>query len=326
MNKKKNTRVLIIAFAALLAVFVVSLYFQDKGGKARSFRADIIQVDSAAVNRIVITRNQNDEKIILTKENENWMVENVDVKSPAQEDVVEEAISVMSKAEVEQLVANDKQAWDEYDVTDTMATRVEFFATGKDNDKKSLDLYLGSFQPNQSAFQSPQGSQSISGSTYVRPEGENKVYAVSGFISMQFNKPFNRWRNGKLIEVEPSAIKRIEYDYPADSSFVLHMKDSVWMINDIQADQGAVDKYMNEMKNKSSFRFADDFEPDTEPLFVVRISGNNMDNVVLKAWEKCVGCGDYTLNSSQNPDAYFTVKKERTFGDIFKRKADFLAQ
>ncbi|MGM0650456.1 MAG: hypothetical protein ACQES1_08120 [Bacteroidota bacterium] len=48
-----------------------------------------------------------------------------------------------------------------------------------------------------------------------------------------------------------------------------------------------------------------------------------MDDIVLKAWEECVSCGDYTMHSSQNPGVYFTVKKERLFGDIFKRKADF---
>ncbi|MGC9331591.1 MAG: DUF4340 domain-containing protein [Bacteroidales bacterium] len=323
MNKKNNTCVLIVVFAALLAIFVVSILLKNKGRKARSFRADIIQVDSAAVERIVVTRQPGDKKVILTKENENWMVDNGDIKSPTQENVVEEAISVLSRAEVEQLVANDKQAWGDYGVTDTMATRVELFAPGKD---KMLDLYLGRFQYNQRGYRRQQGSSSISGSTYVRPEGKDKVYAVSGFISMHFNKPFNRWRNGTLIETTPSSIRHVACEYPADSSFVLHMQDSVWMIDDTKADQAAVDKYVNALKSKSSFRFADDFEAeaDSEPQFVVSISGNNMDDIVLKAWEECVSCGDYTIHSSQNPGVYFTVKKERLFGDIFKRKQDFL--
>jgi hypothetical protein len=83
-------------------------------------------------------------------------------------------------------------------------------------------------------------------------------------------------------------------------------------------------QYLNGIKRKTNSSFKDNFSPLTAPDFQLTIEGADMMPVIVKAYR--TGENEFILNSSQNPDVYFSSTPTGLFGNIFKSKSEFLKQ
>jgi hypothetical protein len=321
MAKKFNNKTLIIVLVLLTGLFFVSRMINQKrsGG---TLKKDLVEIDSSLINSILLYPGaENGEEIAFTRTGNDWVVRKGDLSVDANNNNVRNMFSELILLSPERLVSRDKNKWGEYGVNDSLGTRVIM----KQGKKTLLDLMVGRFdyQPGPSGY-GGYGNNYGSGLTYVRLSDEPEVYVVKGFLAMSFNQTFNNWRNQIFLNTVTSNLTSLNFEFPADSGFLAMKYDTVWMIDGIQADSASMAQYLNSIRRKSNASFIDYFSPATAPDFQLTLEGIDMDPVILKAYIK--GENEIILNSSQNPEAYFTSTPAGLFGSIFKSKSEFLKQ
>ena len=65
--------------------------------------------------------------------------------------------------------------------------------------------------------------------------------------------------------------------------------------------------------------FDDDFSPLNAPDYQLRIEGNNMQPISVLAYR--TPDNQYIINSSLNPDSYFSSGPDGVFRDIFRSRS-----
>lgn len=292
--------ILLIVFGVLIAIYFGNKYFS--GNTNRNFREELTNVDSTKVTQIVIlTKTHQSEPIKINKVNNSWEVTNGKITDDANKNGIKGMLLALQSMVPKRLVANSKDKWAQYEVSDSLGTKVKVF----NKEHLLADVIIGKFDFNQNTR---------TASTYVRVTGEDETYSVEGFLSSNFNKDFNNFREGTFLKVEPGYLTGIRYDYPGDSSFVLNKVDDKWQISGVAADSAAVQKYFNGFKNLVKHDFVDDFKQPDKPTYSMTLSGNNMGDITVDAYES----GDeIVLRSSMNTGAYFSKGSLDIFDKLF---------
>ena len=151
-------------------------------------------------------------------------------------------LGVLKDLKVQRLASRKKDKWDTYQVGDG-ATQVSVLQDGK-----TTEIFFGKSTYSQGGAY-----------TYMRLGKEDEVYAIEGFIDSHFNRTYNDWRNKTLLKLNQADISKITFNYPADSSFVLEKRDSVWFAGNVKAADAKVNSYASQLSFKTLNDFADGF-------------------------------------------------------------------
>jgi hypothetical protein len=140
--------------------------------------------------------------------------------------------------------------------------------------------------------------------TYVRLSKEDEVYAIEGFIDSHFNRTYNDWRNKTLLKLNQADISKITFNYPADSSFVLEKRDSVWFAANAKAADAKVNSYVSQLSFKTLNDFADGFSSAEKPTLTLQIESKNGVLATVQGWKN----GEqWILTSSTQSGVYFSA-------------------
>lgn len=300
----KNIRLL--AFLLILIMVYVGLKFFKNTNRSKSFRQELVQIDTSRVSKIVISKSGKSFQV--RKVDGSWNVsisndKNVDATSSS----VRNAMGTLLSIKPDRIATRDPDKWSEYQV-DTTGTRVQVF----EGDKNTLDLIIGRF--------GVQGQRQFH--TFVRLEGENEVYAANDFMGISFPSEPKSFRNSRFLQMETDSIYQITFQYPADSSYILAKKDSVWYIGSKPADSASVASYLSDLRYISSTEFVDDVDPNVliNPVFKVEIESIGEENQTVEAFRHPVH--NFIFHSSYNPQDYFSDEKLNS--RIFKSMANLL--
>jgi hypothetical protein len=228
-----------------------------------------------------------------------------------------EALSIKPQS----LAAVDKSMWEEFELTDSLATRLRFIDS---KGREMADLMIGKFTYRQVANPYSYGGNDIEGTSFVRLYDDKKIYSVEGFLAFSFGGGFNDWRDKSFLRCNKDDIMKISFLYPADSSFSMTKKDSIWFCGNIQADSLKTSNYLSSLGFINGQDFKDGFKPLSTPEYTLNIEGNNLLNISVKCFvdeENDL----FVFNSSQNPDIYFTSDKNGLFGKLLKPSGYFRA-
>ena len=141
------------------------------------------------------------------------------------------------------LAAVKESKWNEFDLTDSLATRIKFLNS---KGRVLADLLLGKFSYKQVTNRSGYpGGNNVEGISYVRLNGHKEVYGVDGFLAFSISGKFSDWRDKSLIRCRKQDILKVTFTFPGDSSYTLSKKDSDWFAGDQKADSTAVSNYFN---------------------------------------------------------------------------------
>jgi hypothetical protein len=218
------------------------------------------------------------------------------------------------------LAATKKENWKNFQVTDSLATKVIL----ENNGKVLAGLYIGKFSyimpknrmPQQNPYmRQPQGKMN----TYVRTLDDDNVYAVEGFLGMSFNRSADDFRDKNIVSVNKNDLTKLTFSYPADSSFVLSKKDSKWFVNDQPADSASVAQYLNKITHLHGRTFTENAVASFNHSVI--IEGNNMETVNVRAFISGNGA---VITSSQNKDAVFTDDDKNIVKKLFIGKNKLL--
>lgn len=303
MLKNISSVKLIGILAALVLVYLGIQFF---GGKSRSksFKAELVEIDTAKVSKVLIDKGG--ESLELLKENNAWKVSIGDGKYvEAQSSNVKSTLSSLLTIKPSRIAAKKEDKWQEYQV-DSAGTRVRVF----EGSKNTLDIVIGRFGFNQQAMQQQQqmmmggrGMQQFY--SYVRLHDENEVYVADNFMGMSMNTNSSDFRNKQLLSLTTDSISSVQFNYPADSGFVLTKVDSNWSIFGAQTDSASTASYLSGIRYVSNSNFVDDVPASAlvSPTVSITIKQNSKPDIFVKAFQHPVH--QWIVNSSENPQSFF---------------------
>jgi hypothetical protein len=322
MSKRFDNKKLFYILAGLLVILLLTVVVKIPKEKA-TLKERLVAVDTADVVKIVITPGvQKGKPFEFVKQDAKWTVRQDNVVSEPAKGAVTGIFTAILGIKPQSLAAIGEAKWTEYELTDSLATRVSLLNS---RGREIAGMMIGKFTYRQVNNPYAYGGNNIEGSTYVRIPGEEKIYAVEGFLALSFNGDFNDWRDKSFLRCKKDDIIKVTFTYPDDSSFVLSKKDSNWNVNNLTADSTNTSNYLNTLASVNGQDFRDGYKPVPFPEYQLVIEGNNLLNVTVKCYsgEKE---GEFILNSSLNPDVYFASSKDELFGRLFKSKSYFLKQ
>jgi hypothetical protein len=322
MFHKLNIKTLIIILIILVAAIVV---IDMMGDKERSFRSEIIEVDTAGITSVLISIPKDQVEITLSRTggSSDWVVMAEGNKYPADVSVVRNILSQLNDIKAERIAATSKDKWDQFEVSDSTGTRVIL----KDGKKEVADLYVGKFsytQPPQGAQQNPYQQQRGKMTSFVRLEDEKEVYAVDGFLKMSYQNDVNSYRNKNLVNVNKNDISKLTFNYPDNENFNLTKNNDQWLLNGQMADSTGMAKYLNKIYRLTSSNFVDPSTLKTsDATYRLHIEGNNFTPIDLWAYPSD-SITQYVITSSINTGAEFDGAKSKLFEKIFVPQTELI--
>lgn len=325
MFKKLNLKTLLVILAVVLGIYLIAQYTDDS---ERNFRSQLTTFTKEKVNRIVYTKKGDDANTVTLRDvPSGWELKQGEKTFAADTTRVARMINQLYNLRAERVAAKRRDKWEKYEVTDSASTYVRMFR----DDELLADIHLGKFsytQPDQKqqrrmqqSRRRPRGKMT----TFVRLAGEEPVYAVDGFLSMNFPKDANKLRNRSLVDASQHAITRVDlagkYDYSLEKG------PAGWSVNGNPADSATAASYVGILSTMNGGKFAEvDPETLTEPVQTAVIERANKEGITLKAYPAPQDEGyKYVINSSANEKAWFTSEKN-LFTRIFKDKEHFLPE
>ncbi len=307
----------------LLLVIVFAIrYFDAKKGE-RTFRSELVSIDSAKVDEIVFfPLNNTDMKVEFVRNGKIWQLKNKDGFVSADARVAGNLLATLINLKSERVAATDRSQWDKYEVGDSTGVQVQVKQTGE----LVSDLIIGKFsyqQPKEGAQQqNPYQQQKGKMTSYVRLNNEDEVYAVDGYLKMNFTMDFNNYRDKALVNVNKNDVTALKFDYPADSSFVLNIQNGQWMVNGVATDSVKTASYISTISRLMSYDFVNDVEHSNVPEYTLTIEGNNFAPIVIDAFLADQE-NQFIIKSSANVDGSFSGAKSGLTEKIFVGRGKF---
>jgi hypothetical protein len=321
MSKRFDNKRLAILLGGLTIVLSLTIIFKNPKEKA-TLKSKIVELDTSKVSKIILyPKISIGKEVEFDRSNGKWTVRQGNIISATQAGAVQNMLSDVLNMKPQSLAAVNKSQWKDFELTDTLATRVQFL------DKKGnklTDLMIGKFDYSQAGNSTGSyGGNNVKITSYVRVYSEKEVFAVDGLLSFSFNMKFEDWRDKTFLRANNNDITTIRFTFPADSSYNLTKKDSVWYAGLVKTDSSAVAGYLNSVRLLDGQDLKDNYKPVVNPVFQLLIEGNNLLSISVKCY---IGEGnnEYILNSSLNPEVYFSSKRDGIFDKLFKSKSFFV--
>jgi hypothetical protein len=308
MSSKFSNKKLAVIFGALLVLVII--FFATDGKNERTFRTELVGIDTASVNEILIYPRSNEYKEVrLFKSDSGWKVVLEDGKEvPAPDSKIGNLLNSLIGIKPNRLAARGQEKWHEFEV-DSVGTRVKVLESGD----VTLDIILGRF-----AFQQPRTMN-----TYVRLFNDTDVYEVEGFLTGTFNQDANSFRDNTVIKGSHDKWEKLSFSYPADSSFNLVKLNDKWFLNDEPVDSSEAVKSLRALERLTNNNFIDDFDKSvlSNPMYSLSIESAEEPGIVVNGY---VRDSLFVIHSSLNPESYFDGSKN-SFGEkVFLGKKKFI--
>lgn len=321
MSKRFNNKRLIFLLLGLAVILIMTLLVKIPKENA-TFRSHIVDFDTSSVNKIILNNRISDGNTVeFNRNNNKWIVQQGNIKSAPEAGAVQNIFNEVLNIKPQSLAAIDQSRWKEFNLTDSLATRIRLL-----NSKGQIlaDIMIGKLEfkqpdkPNRGNI-----GENIVMTSYVRLYNQKEVYAIDGLIPFSFNIKFEDWRDKSFIKSNKKDITKIQFIYPADTSYFLIKQDSGWFSGNLQTDSMNMSNYLNSLSLMHGQTFKDGFDPDLNPVIQIIVTGNNS----LKFSVQCYAGSnndEYILNSTLRPDVYFTSKKSGIYSQLFKPQRYFI--
>ena len=260
MFRKLNTKTLLILLVGLLAI-VGGVYLLDQRNGERTFKESLVNTDSEKIDKIHLVLKHVKE-MELTENGSNWTVSQKGVSYPADNAAIKDLINSMNPLKTESVVSSNPTRFKDFELEDSTATRVKLMQ----GSELVADLLIGKLEM----------SSNQNMSTFVRLANDKIVYSVAGYLSWNANRDLDSYRSHVVIDGNKSDWSKLEFIYPADSSFILEKQsEGKWHIGTAELNIADVEKYLDQLQGLNGTKFSAPLPP-SNPIYTLRISGNKL--------------------------------------------------
>jgi len=307
--KKINHKILVLGLAGLVGIFIISRLFRSPKLEG-NIRKELVSIDTADVTEVRMATAGDQPKVTKLLKNKNsWTVSQDDKSYPASKSVVESLLMTVSSLNAERMISRKKDKWDSYSVGEK-STDVSVYVDGK----KTAEFRVGKTGFSQNPSSQQFGGQGIEAFTYVRLADEDEVYIVNGFLESMFSRGLNEWRDKSFLRFASESVTKVTFSYPADSSFVLERKDTLWFAGGRIADKNKVQTYLREISSRSESAFADSYTAIGSPAARIQIDGEGGVVASFEGWRQEAS---WYLRSSLQPEVFFLNDDQNSVGRLF---------
>jgi hypothetical protein len=315
MFKKLSFKILLIILGVLLVIYLITL-LSDKS--ERTFKEIVLTVDTANVNTILIFPIGKDD-VKLTRLDTAWKVELDSINYNADKKMIKNIFTQLINLKTDRVAATNESKWAEFEVDDSTGTRVILM----ENDDVLTELLIGKFSyiPDEnSSPEQPKGKMI----TYVRLADEDEVYAVEGYLKLNFNYDLNSYRNKAVVNAHRSHITKLTYTEPDKKSFVVTRTDDYYFLVDgAPVDSARTTSFIIRLSSTNSRDFYnEDFDFPSEPDYILKVEGDNFEPIIVNVYPADT-VNKYIMTSSMNPGTKFSGGRT-LFKKIIKDKDYFL--
>lgn len=296
MLSKNRTYLLLVILAVMLGLYFLLTY---NTAKESNFRTQLIEFDTAVVNRIEVSPPFPAEKIILIKKEGNWFVEQKSQRYAADNSLVRRMMVNLDEIPVKSVAATSSDQWENFKTTEKDGTSLQFIS----NDKVVGNIILGKFdyiqpknqQPDPYGRQ-PQGEML----SYARIPDEENVYTIDGMISLGMGKSGDDFRDRKLTALKQENIREVKFDFTNGEDYQLTKQDGHWKIQGTTVDSLMAVKYLRTLSNQHGREFAAD-QNTSVPTFAVLTVDVEGEALPVEIKVYAPDTSAYFLVSSMNP-------------------------
>ena len=300
-----KNKTLLLIFLSLLAVFLITQFAFEK--KTRSFKTELIQLDTASISSILIyPKSDNQEEMSLKKEGETWILSKGNVTTTANSGSVASLLRNLALIKTKRVASKSQEKWMDYEVEDGNGTRIKVYS----GSTLLEDFIVGRFNFNQ---------QTRQGISYVRLANGDEVYAVDGFLSMTMGQGFNAYRNNSISKINKDQVSQIAIN-TLGTTEVIQKAQNGWSLNGTLIDSTQMANYLTGLQSLNGATFVDDFdELQAQSLLYKTLSleGDNMEPVIIKTYRDTSRTEAFVIQSSQNKDTYFSSDETGIYAKLF---------
>jgi hypothetical protein len=305
--RKLNPKHLAVALAILTLTWI-AFRFVFAPRKMSNIERELLAVDTAKIDELRILSSGREKTVVLKRlDVGRWKVgEEGEEAYEADQASVKQALGLLHRMEATRMLTRKKEKWNDYQVGDS-TLHIMAYAAGK----RIVSLRIG-----KQIF--PSIGNAV---TAVRVGDGNDVYAVEGYLNFTFDKSVDNWRDKTFMRLKAEMVDRIVFEYPADSSFTLIRKDSLWYLGDAIADTDKVTRYLGQFRNKNLSSFYKDVLETTHPAYQVRFEGKGAELEKVLIWK--ISDQLHVLKGIHLP-VLFTDAGSTIVKDLLKPKTYFL--
>ena len=217
------TQTLAVLFAGTLALALATSWSWSTTSSA-AFQQELLGVDTSAVQAIEIERSDR-SPVRLERSGDGWSVAPPDtsVTYPANAQSVNQLLGTVPSLQVGAVATRQPDKHPQYGV-DSTGTRITMLG---DSDQELGELIVGRtrIRRPESGGQrrNPMQRQRRPGTpiTYVRTPDRPDVYSIEQSLRSLTSRSVEGWRDKTVWALDRSQIQRIDFRYPADSSFTM---------------------------------------------------------------------------------------------------------
>ncbi|MBK8338491.1 MAG: DUF4340 domain-containing protein [Flavobacteriales bacterium] len=310
MSRRSGTRTLLIIVAVLAALFFVSRRW-GASSKQRSFRAEVIRLDTAAIKTFsLFPAKIAHAELRFERTPDGWTVGRDGAVHRADTADLNALLGGLAHARAHRFTGYLDRLAARYDLTDSLADRAVF----RLRDGSEKEVLFGRGQP------AEDGSSMLSTINIV---GENEVFSVKGTMSEMAEQDLVGWRPTRLMVGRPSDIQRVSFQYSMDTAYVLERAGNTWLVDRDTADQSKVDKYLADITNAKAQSFADTMNiAGRTPDYSMRVEFADgrppVEVKVTMAWTGLV------VTTTLDPASQMRFDPARELPRVFKTRPYFL--
>lgn len=278
------------------------------GQRSNFFTTELVQVDTASLDRIVLHRNGN--VFSLKREQEGWIASKGAMHLPAVQSVVDELLGALSGAILTHgMVAQNPEDWGKYGVGENQGVRVQLYQS------KILqeDFVLGGVSD---------------AATFLRFSGQRSVYEVEAMPLDLIGRDYSAYRNPNLLELsEGEQITAFEWQFP-DTLYAFSRSGNNWVCNNIALDSAKVAHYLGGLRHIASRTFADDFDEVEAGRFAFRtlsITSNRAEApYTIECFRDTLSRPVYFFRSGSQAEVFFAEDSTGLYRRMFKNLTDLI--
>lgn len=283
---------------SVVGVLAIAVYFVSRQPGERSVSEStggpLVTYDSASVDKMEIRSMTG--TVTLERQGGKWMITSP-IKYTADEATITSAVGKGKELNVTNLVSSNPAKQGIYSV-DSTSTLVQVFT----NNNPAASFRVG--KPSSSYTE-----------TYVRKEGSNEVYSVTGVLTSTFAKGANDWRDKTIFKTDQNNIRSVKLQF-GDTTFVLTKKDSVsWVIGNDSTVNSNVTAFLGSLANLQADEFVDSTISSMPKLTATLETQGTQIRIYRRS------DGRHYVQSSGSPQ-WFVIQEWKA-GQLLKRKKDF---
>ena len=318
MFRKISNKTLLIIFA-ILVIIAIAVYLYDSHKGERTFKSELFRVDSASVTAITIYKKGAGKDFIkLVKAGNAWDIQVGNKHYPADTSMLKNMLHALTKITPERVAGSDKESWKEFEMTDSLSTRVVV----EQGSNVVADFRVGRLSFSQGRNRQSNNGYGMEVKSHIRVPGDDDVYVVDGFLSSMFNDNPARYRYRQVVRFDKKDVTKMSFVYPGDSSFNLVRDGNKWLLNGQPPDSALTERWLTTVSTMSNAEFADNDNLPFNMPYSLRIEGNNMRAIDVKG-AMDPAAKKYYVTSSENTSAVFGGSSSYLFNQVFPGKQKF---